>query len=67
MSVVSEGSVTFVAGIWSFTSVCVNMVLKMACVDRRIGAMWTGVKDHETGFSDQTTDDNGILNASFCH
>ena len=41
-------SVALVTGVWSFTSVRVNVVLEMGCPDRRIGAMWAGVQDHET-------------------
>ena len=58
---------TLITDVRSLTSVYIYMPFEMGRMVRRIGAMWTGVDDHETGFTDQTTDDDDILNASFCH
>ena len=53
-----EGSVTLVAGIWSFTSVRVNMVLETGRENRRIRTMGTGVQDHAPDLDGDTTGDD---------
>ena len=43
-----KGSIAHVTFEGPLASVSANMILEMACVDRRIWTMWTDVQDHET-------------------
>ena len=56
--------IAHVACIRPLTCVRANMILKIACFGRRVLTMWTGVNDHETRFTNTTTDDDDILNDS---
>ena len=48
----SKCCIAQVTGIWPLTSVRENVALEMGHSSRRVRTIWTGAKDHETGFTD---------------